>query len=260
MILAHRVALNGTQLDSIDERIIIKSIEEGAGKETITAVSMGTGAGQRITNRRRDTLDVTVKFSMNIDPENLEDRSETLEKINAWAAGGGWLTINYRENRRLLVICAQAPGAGDIWEWTTVYAITFRAYSVPYWEEDAPVTAISGTAANGSMNIAVAGSAEAPVEIMVKNMSGMTINNLRINVGGKEMKFSGLGLGGSAELIIDHIHTATLFCMRARVGNTSVMEKRTGADDFTVSPGNKAVSWSADRAVRVTASVRGRFV
>ena len=184
MILAHRVALNGTQLDSIDERIIIKSIEEGAGKETITAVSMGTGAGQRITNRRRDTLDVTVKFSMNIDPEELEDRSETLEKINAWAAGGGWLTINYRENRRLLVVCAQAPGAGDIWEWTTVYAITFRAYSVPYWEEEAPVTVTSGTAANGSMNIAVAGSAEAPVEIRVKNMSGMTLNNRRINVGG----------------------------------------------------------------------------
>ena len=39
MILAHRAALNGVQLDSLDSRINIKAIEEGAGKETISAVA-----------------------------------------------------------------------------------------------------------------------------------------------------------------------------------------------------------------------------
>lgn len=71
MILSRRIALGGVQLDQVDGSIIIQSIDEAAGKETISAVNRGSGNGQRITGRRRDTLDVTVRFSINKRTDNL---------------------------------------------------------------------------------------------------------------------------------------------------------------------------------------------
>ena len=43
MQLAHRAALGGVQLDEIDPRIIIKGIEPGSGKDTVTTVTAGSG-------------------------------------------------------------------------------------------------------------------------------------------------------------------------------------------------------------------------
>ena len=129
MVLKHRVALNGTQLDSLDNRILIQSVDEAAGKDTITAVSLGGADGQRITGKRRDTLDVTVKFSIN--ERNMEARSTLLDTINAWAYGGGTLTLNNRTNKNLTVELVQAPGGGDQFKWTSEYTLVFRAYVEP---------------------------------------------------------------------------------------------------------------------------------
>ena len=270
MILAHRAALNGVQLDEIDERINIKGIEEGAGKETTGTVSAAGGAGQRVTNRHRDTLDITVKFSMTTEnadqAEELTDRSELLEKINTWAAGGGWLTINYKPNRRLYVECMQAPGAGDIYEWTSVYTITFRAYALPYWEEDTPVSGTSGTAGSGSVSLNVNGSEETDADITIRNMSGMTINNVTVNAAGKRMDFTSLGLGGNERLVITHQIYGTQRLVRIYITNgsstRSAMARRTSgsANNTNVKPGARTFSFAADRACQMEVSVRGRFV
>ena len=267
MKLAHRVALDGKQLDAVDSRINIKAIEEGAGKETIGAVSAAAGWGQRITNRRRDTLEVTVKFSLLIGPDELEERSELLEKVNAWAAPGGSLSIGYRPNRRLNVVCVQAPGAGDQYEWTTVYAITFRAYALPYWEERVANEMSTKTAKDASLTMNVAGSAETDADITLVNKSGAAIQNVTITGGGKSITFASLALAGGEQLKIRHIYRNGLRILQCVIINTadkarSVMAKRTpeSADDIVFSPGDVAFSFSADRACQMTVSVRGRFV
>jgi hypothetical protein len=187
MILKRRVALNGVQLDSLDERIIISGIDEAAGKENITAVSSANANGQRVIRRRRDSLDVTVKFSLSIKNDNMQARSELLETINAWAAKGGELTVSHRPGRKLTVILAQAPGAGDQFSWANEFTMVFRAYAVPYWEDAAPASITSGTTNNGSMTIIVPGSADTVVNATIQNMSGMAINNVTLNIGGKSM-------------------------------------------------------------------------
>lgn len=262
MQLAHRVSLGGVQLDEIDDRINIKSVEEAAGKETLSAVSAALGCGQRITQWRRDTLEVTVKFSMLIDSDDMEGRSELLEKINAWAISGGYLRVNYKKNRRLYVVCAQAPGAGDQWEWTSVYSITFRAYAIPYWEENTEITGATGTGSSGSVKLEVNGSVETQVRISLANMSGATINNVTINAAGKVMVFTSLGLAGGETLTIDRAIIGNQLIQRIRIGSRSVLKKRTtdSADSLTVSPGVRTISFSADRACKMTAGVRGRFV
>lgn len=260
MILAHRVALNNIWLDELDERINIKAINEGAGKETISAQSAAGGYGQRVTGRHRDTLDVTVQFSLLIGPDNMQERSTLLEKINGWAAEGGYLKVNYKAGRRLNVLCVQAPGAGDQYEWTTVYQITFRAYGVPFWEDDAETYTFGRSADTGRFTLTVPGNTETVCNIQVLNVSGATINSIEVTVAGKQMVFTNLGLGGGQTLNINHVDTGKIAYLEIKIGSTSVMHRRTGVDDFIVKPGQNAIGWTATRAVTVTAGARGRYL
>ena len=261
MILKRRVALNGVHLDSLDERIVITGIDEAAGKDNITAVTSINGAGQRVVKKRRDTLDVTVKFAMAIKNDDMEGRALLLEAVNAWAAKGGWLTVNYRPDRRLGVVLAQAPGGGDQFNWANEYTMVFRAYAVPYWEDAAPAAATSGTGASGSMQITVPGSAETVADVTVANKSGAGIAKVELTIGGKYMKFeTGTLLNSGQSLLVDHPQTVNQIYLRALVNGASVLKYRTGANDFSVQPGNVAISFSASRAVQVTVSVRGRYL
>lgn len=259
MQLAHRVALNGVQLDSIDSRIIIKSVEEGAGKESISAVSRASGSGQRITGRRRDTLDIVVKFSLNIDEADMQERSEALEAVNRWASAGGLLTLNYKPGRQIRVILAQAPGAGDPWEWTNVYSLTFRAYGVPYWEDAAGASVRQQGVSSGSLTLGVNGSAETVMDVSFKNTSGSTVNTFSVTAGGKTIALTGLGLANNATLTIDHDENGLI---RMKIGSTSVLDKRTAesADDLTVKPGAVSVSFTAGGAGTIQVTCKGRYL
>lgn len=260
MILKRRVALGGEQLDELDDRIIITGIDEAAGKDTINSTAAAAGYGQRITARRRETLDVSVRFALNIKNNNMKARSQLLEKVNAWAANGGWLTLNYRPDRRLYVVLAQAPGEGDMFNWTNEFTMMFRAYSVPYWTNTAATSVSSGTKSSGSMVLDMPGNANSAANVTVQNKSGKTINKVTLTVNGYKMVFDNLALGGTASLVIDHVQTDSLYYLRARIGGTSVMAKRTGANDFIVKPGKNNISFSADRAVNVTVSAGGRYL
>ena len=271
MILKRRVALNGEQLDELDNRIIITGIDEAAGKDNISAVSSAYGFGQRVIRKRRDSLDVTVKFALNLKndtPGHRRTRETLLEKINTWACKGGVMTLDNRSNRQLYVMLAQAPGSGDMFNWTNEFTMVFRAYAVPYWEDTRGTTNSSGMTkadakTSGSFYLTVPGNTDTEVELTVRNWSGSTINTLTLTVGGKQIKFTNLGLGGSDVLVIDHLRDAGMYVFRAQnkgSSTVSVLDKRSGADDFTVSPGKRKISFSAQRAVTVTATVRGRYI
>lgn len=262
MQLAHRAALNGVQLDEIDPRIIIKGIEGGAGKETVSTAGLGAGDGSRITGRRRDSIEVAVRFSMNIRRNALSERAAVLEAVNAWAAKCGWLTINYKPDRRLLVDEAVTPGEGDLWKRLSEYTITFRAHAVPYWQAESETGGSTGIGGSGSGSFQAPGSAETVADAKLENMSGATINTASITIGGKTMSFTGLGLGGGKSLVIDHIIADGIPVVRIRAGIVSAMAKRTdgSADDFCIRPGTVGFSFSAQRACRLTVSCRGRFV
>ena len=261
MQLAHRVALNGTQLDSLDSRIIIKAIEEGAGKESISAVGAASGDGQRITSRRRDTMDIVVKFSLNIDESEMQSRATLLESINKWDSGGGVLTVNYRTGRQARVVCVQAPGGGDLWEWTNVYSITFRAYGVPYWTETTPTTYTQSSVSSISSgaSITVNGSARTPLEFEFKNTSGSTVNTFSITAGDRTISLSDLGLANNSTLTLDHDERGV---QRIRVGSTSKLACRSeeSDDELWAEPGTVSITMTAGGAGNLTVKSYGRFV
>lgn len=267
MRLAHRVKLGGVHLDSIDPRIIIKGVDGGAGKDTVTAVATGAGDGTRITGKRRESVEVQVRFSMNIRRDVIEERAEVLEAVNAWAVQGGWLEINYKPNRRLYVDEIVTPGEGDLWKRLSEYTITFRARAVPYWQEKDEVSVTTKTSSGTSGVIAVAGSAKTAMNAELLNMSGKKIDQATITIGGKSMSFTTLGMNADESLVIDHSITKGKNVIRIRIRNTagsyrSVLKYRTegSADEFLADPGDCAFSFTAQRACRLTVKCRGRFV
>jgi len=256
MRLSHRVALNGVQLDSIDNRILVQGVEEAAGKDQISTVSLFGGSGERITNQHRDSLDVTVRFSINIKKTDMQARNDVFERVCAWAAGGGWLTLNYKAGRRLNVICAQLPAAGDMWNWTNVYAIVFRACGVPYWQQDAQ----NSIRANGSTitrQIGVGGSATTVLDITFRCNSG-TCSTFRVVAGSSMIELTGLSLSAGQTLTIDHTAEGLL---RIMAGGVSALSKRTAAssDDLYVNPGTVTVTVTTQGSGTLTISCAGRY-
>lgn len=257
MILSRRVALGGIQLDELHERIVVKEIDTGTPQENITAVSRMGGAGQRMTSQHWTTLDVNVAFGIDVPKWDLEDRRAIFDQVTAWALKRGWLTTNQMPGRRMYVDKAIIPNGGDMWDWTNDYTLNFRAYNVPFWQDEQPAQVNRGTSSSGTVYVDVGGHVQTVMDATFKNKSGMTINNFTISAGGNTLKLTNLGLGGSETLTISH---GTDGLLRIRRGNTSVLEKRTGSDDLYVNPGRQAVSFSADRAGEFTASCYGRYL
>lgn len=256
MILSRRAALNGEQLDEIHEAIVIRRIDPGVTKETVQAVSR-MGAGQRMTGKHWDTLEAAVTFAINLPKRQIEERRAVFDAAKDWAMQKGWLTTNEMPGRRMYVDKVIIPGGGDMWEWLNEYTIGLRAYNVPFWQDETPAKAVSGTQASGSVQIAVGGNEESVLDATFRNMSGMEINNFWIQANGNRITLSGLGLGGRQTL---NIHHGTDGLLRILKGSTDVYEKYTGADDLYVKPGVTTVTFQADRAGILTVQNYGRYV
>jgi hypothetical protein len=257
MILAKRAALGGVQLDELHESIVIQKIDPGTPQRTINAVAMMGGAGQRITGKHWETLDVVIEFGINLPKREMELRRQVFEMVTAWALRGGWLTVGWMPGRRMWVDHVELPSSGDLWDWTASYTITFRAYSVPFWQDEMPVLASHQLITSGSVSIEVGGNAQSVLDISFQNRSGMTINNFRVSAGGNTLILSSLGLGGSETLSISH---GTDGLLRITAGGRSVLDRRTGSDDLYVMPGSNTVTVQADRAGALTVRSYGRYV
>lgn len=269
MILARRAALNGVYLDEVNDRIAIQAIEIADGKENISAVASAAGHGQRIAGARRDSLDVNIRFGIDIRRTDLQGRAAALEAVNTWASmatNGAYLTLDHKPGRRLRVHLEQAPGEGNLWEWTNDFSILFRAYEVPFWEDDSATrTDIGGVSSNVLGNIIIKGNAPTVADVELLNKSGMEIRRInQVNVNGYEMGFDNLGLMGDETLIIDHSESGLLrIRIRSVLGQfRSVMSKRTpdSDDDFVIQPGSTSAGFSSERACKMTVVWRCRYL
>ena len=269
MILRRRVFLDGAALDEADPRILIQAIEPAAGKDSMSAAALGDGYGSRMTEEHRDSLDIAVRFSINEKSYRPEERAEALERALAWAAKGGWLTVNYKPGRRIRVIPAQLPGEGDAADRGTQYTITFRAYGNPWWQETEPDPE-TATGSSADLTLPAFGSRETEIEFTFRNTSGSTVDTLTVKVtdpDGKvsSMSFTGLGLGSGETLRADHEDNGRRRIQRIRIRNAadtewrSAMAARTGSDELRTAPGNARVQMTAGGAGEFAAWAFGRF-
>ena len=257
MILSKRVALGGVQLDELNDWIVIKSIDPGVPKEAISAVDRMGGWGQRVTMQHWQTLEVSVTYGIDIPKREMALRRQIFDQVNAWAMRKGWLTVNWMPGKRMYVDKVVLPGSGDMWNWTSDYTITFRAYGIPFWQDELPAQGVSGTAASGRVWVQASGNTDTVLDVSFKNMSGMIINNFWVQTGGQRITLGALRLGGNETLTISH---RTDGLLQMKVGGTDVYSKYTGANDLIVSPGATAVDFGADRAGVLTVQAYGRWI
>lgn len=257
MILSRRVALGGVQLDEMHERIVVKEIDPGTPQENINAVNRMGGAGQRMTSQHWTTLDASVIFGIDVPKWNLEERREIFNLVKSWALRKGWLTTNQMVDRRMYADKVLIPNGGDMWNWTSDYTLTFRAYNVPFWQDSAPAQSRNSLITEGDLSLEIPGDEQTVLDATFENKSGQTINKLTISVGKYTLKWTNLNLGGTETLKINH---GTDGLLRAEIGNTSVLAKRTGSDDLYVKPGSATVHIEAERAGDLTVMAYGRYL
>ena len=263
MILSRRVALGGSYLDQLDSRIVVRSVDPGVPHEEVSAENLMGGSGQRITGQHWQNIDVAVSFAIDIPKKQLAARKDVFDKVIKWALGKGWLTVNYISGRRLWVDKVVVPGSGDLWEWTNEYTITFRAYGVPFWQDDAATTASIAAADENTGSITVPGTVQTVCDAEITNASGSTIDTMTVTVGNSSFAFSGLGLADEERLVIGHENDGTLY-IRKYTGSSyyvRVMDKRSGgsADDLYVEPGANTITITGGD-VTATVSCYGRYV
>lgn len=256
MILSKRVALGSSYLDQLDPSIVIRSIDPGVPNESVTAAAKMGGFGQRMTSQHWNTLEVSVTYAIDLPKKDLADRREVFDKVNKWALGKGWLTVNWMEDKRMYVDKVVLPSSGDLWAWTDEYTIVFRAYGVPFWQDDTATT-------SSGASITVPGVMDTVCDVELTNGSGSTIDSLTVTVGTSSMTFSSLGLEDGQCLVIGHDDSGTLYIRRYTGASYYVraMDKRTGgsSDDLYVSPGSRAITVSAEN-VTWSVSCFGRYV
>lgn len=273
MILSRRVALDGRQMDQIDERVVIRGIEFGAGRDQVSAEALYGGTGSRVTSRHRDSLDITVRFALRLKRGDENARARLLEQVNGWAGDGGWLTTNLKADRKIRVICVSLPGDGEIRNWTQEYAIVFRAFGVPWWQEETGTSvSVSGGNATLTAYLVVNGYVPAPIDIEYRNAGNGAVTDLTVGIGPdtshpeSRIILTGLGLAVGETLVIDHPDEGDKSWLRIRIRSTagvyrSALDKRTGAssDDLQAGPGRKTVWITKTYSGTLTAACHGRF-
>lgn len=263
MILKHRVGLNGVWLDEVDDRIITVAIDEQPAKLNVgTANLMGPYGGQTALSTHRDKLDVNIRYQ--IRRTDWAERDKVIDNVNAWAAAGGWMTLNYKEGKRLWVQCTALSESKDPSKWNEDLTLTLTAFDVPYWQDEAPVKVEELNTASVTKRMVINGTAGSVLDAEVKNVSGSGINTVSLTAAGRTMAFSGLGMANNETLIINHTEKGRL---QLRIKNRngvyrSVMDKRTqeSDDELYVQPGAVNITFTAGGACRLTLSNTGRYL
>ena len=257
MILTRRAALGTKQLDEAHEAIVIRGVEPGKTERKVGTAQRMNGYGSRITNSSWNMVEAKVTFAINIPKWEPDARAEAFDAACAWAQRKGWLMLTGAPGRRLYVNEVVLPDRGDLWDWTKDYTIGFQAYDVPFWQDTEPETVVTDTISKGNVSIAVPGHVNTVLDATFQNKRGKTINKLAITADGNKFTFTDLGLGGSDTLTISH---GTNGILQIKIGSTSILAKRTGADDLILRPGNRTVTIDAERAGKLTLMAAGRYV
>ena len=269
MQLSRRVALDGVQLDEQHAQIAIQSIQSLAARGNAgSAAARYGGSGSRRIPGHRESMEIAVGFSIVIKKGRAEEREEAVEAVNAWAGiarEGAWLTTNMKPGRQIRVYLEEPASMGDPRsDPQKTMTVRFRAFGIPNWQETDARSVTMADGGSGSGSLEIGGNAPTCAEIRMENVSGQTISWAEATIGTRRIRTEGIGMGAGETLIIDHDTEGLIRIRIVSAGGVSrsILDKRTAesADDYWVNPGMAAVSFRSERACRVTASARGRFL
>ena len=254
MISRYEAYLNNIALSSVDPKILILDIQYSAPSIKNEGYTLAKRNGTYIYNRYTDKTSVSISFE--IRAYDTAERQAVCNEICKWAKNGGTLQTSDRPGQRLRCICDAFPTIASARNWTDALQIVFTAYALPFWEEETEKTlALTGASASGSLY--VPGNIDgALIEASVKANAALSSVNLTAN--GKTLSLSGLSVSSGQVINITYDNA---LIQSIKVGSTSLLNKRTGADDLLAKCGeNNVLSMSASASVNVVFKVRGLWL
>lgn len=260
--------LNGTSITSLDSRIIVNSISESAATLSPQTGNKPYNVGERVLYTRRTALDVTIAFNfLGLKGRGHEvDRAELLTTLCGWFVNGGWLTVNYREGKRLRVICKKLPDPQDIRnQWNEDYTVVFSAVELPFWSDAEAMTVSQLNKTSGNIVLPNNATMRSPLSIRVKNASSTVCNTFSLTVEGKSMYFTGLGLARNESLVLDYTADGMQYIQLLNTDGSkkaNALNKRTIAsvDDIWINPGTNNGTFLCGTSCDVIVSTYGRYV
>lgn len=254
MISRHEAILNGVALSSVSPLIYITDISYPAPPIRTDLYTVAKRQGGRI--RRRYIEKNSVVISMMIRAYDVRQRQEICNAVGKWAKNGGILETRDHVGQRLRCVCDNWPTVQSALRWTDPVTVTLSAYEQPFWEEIFPSKlTLTGTSASGVLN--VPGNADDAL-IEAKITAGAALSSVTLTAGSKSMTLSGLSVASGGVITISYDDE---MIQSIKYGTTSLLNKRTGADDLLAESGGKTtISISASASVTAEFSARGLWI
>ena len=247
--MRYEAYMDDVALSSLNPAIRILNIEPTEPQYNTNFANRANRDGAMIIRRSKATEGVQI--TLEIHEYNPQKREEIAQQISSWA-NGRVLKTSDRSGKRLRVVCDRYPIV-TARDWTDPVTVVFTAYNLPHWEEDTPaLLTLTGTSTSGQLFVP-GNAGDALVEVSIKANAAAT--NITLRVGSTILGLGGLSLAANDTITIDYDDNLIL---RIRKGNTSILNKRTGADDLLARSGEyNTVEIAADGSVTATFSTRG---
>lgn len=259
-ISTHNVWLNGAALSAVDAAIVVRHAIEPETKANIAYIDNSGRSGRRIVSHGRESKIIRARFSIR-GLYNLEERARVIDRVNGWAAAGGYLRISARPEQRIRVSCIKYAATDEVISPAGIYTLEFEANMSPFWEAAAP-THIDLSGAEATGEIVIRGTAPSPIEIEA-TPTGAALTSLVITATGAKgesaITLTGLNVPADTALAIGYDGHGFL---SIAAGGVSLLDKRTpeSSDELTAWPGVATISITANTAVDARIISRGRWV
>lgn len=264
------IYLNGKAVSEAVEKILINAVT--VEKPEIKSNFSELARGGRIKNSIwRSFMKITLEAQFRAVGKPIL-RAECVDKLNAWAAGGGYLTLSNRPGKRVYVECTQTASEGTLHKSAEVATVEFQTTYSPYWENIEPTVAEAVTSpfdpeAEETLHMACTEASLVSVSVEIHDIPATT---LTVSVGDTSIKLQG------AENVLENGTTEIL--PFAEVGETvhftnesgvftitkngeSLISLRTvdSSDELIAQPGDNRVSASSNANVKCIFSSHGRW-
>lgn len=251
MISRYEAVLNGVPLSTISPNILILDIAYPPAQIEFSTYKGAKRHGKRVYREYVDHRDVIITFA--IRAYSVQERQAICNAVQRWAKNGGVLQTNDHEGQRLRCVLSTPPTIQSALKWTDPISMTFTAYVLPFWEETIPTTlSLTGTTASGSVH--VPGSVDGAYFEADAVPSGV-LTALSFTANGKTISLSGISVASGTKVSITYDDD---MIMSIKAGNTSLLNKRSGADDLPLKSGERnSLSFSANVSCNVLFKGRG---
>lgn len=231
MATRYDASVNGVLLSSLDERIIVTDVREGAPRTRISTAEKPVNAGSFLVRSKRQSLSVTIAFVLW--ERDVAQRKKLLDMVKSWAIDGKSnvsLGVNDRPGQYLNARVFDPPVIPSALKWLDEILLTFEAYEFPFWRQTEPVTV---TTTGSEVTMDIPGNGEALVDVSITNKGSAPFTFFYIYAADRYISFDALDFPQGSVLNITHDQYGYL---HAEIGGVSVLPLlyETSDDDLTV--------------------------